>query len=530
MNSPDKFRPVWISLVLVTGMALGFFIDRRISSSALPGRASNENKINQLIGYIQREYVDTISRKRIVEEAMSSIIANLDPHSAYIPASELEEVNEPLKGNFEGIGIEFNILKDTIYVVSALAGGPSEELGIKAGDRIVEVDGKSVAGIHITNNDVVKKLRGPGGSKVRVGIIRRGSKGVLPFTITRGKIPLYSVDASFMLNKNIGYIKVTRFAQTTMDEFQDALNRLKKSGMEKLILDLRGNPGGLLNIATELSDVFLPEGKLIVFTKGRSRPREEFRAGSEGGFEKGNLVVLIDEGSASASEIVAGAVQDNDRGTIVGRRSFGKGLVQEQTNFDDGSAVRLTIARYYTPTGRCIQKPYQLGNQEEYEEEEIVRFRHGEMQHADSIHFNDSLMYKTPKGKVVYGGGGIMPDVFVAADTSERTPLLIQLYMKNVLNQFSISYADKHRKEIEAFGSADRFASSFEVSASLMEELFAYAAKEKISRNPEQEKISSRLIKSQLKALLARAVWRSEGYYRVMQVTDPVIQAGITQL
>ena len=349
MDSGNRLRPIWYALVLVLGLLLGFYLSIRIGGNAKRfGNSTDESKISQLISYIQREYVDTISRQRLIEESMASIVENLDPHSAYIPASELAALNEPLQGNFEGIGIEFNLLKDTIYVVSALAGGPSEALGIRSGDRIVSVDGKNVAGIHITNNDVIKKLRGPGGTRVQVGILRRGQKGIMKFGIVRGKIPIYSVDTHYMLNAQTGYIKVSRFAQTTMEEFNKAMEELLSQGMKKLLLDLRGNPGGLLNVASEMADVFLDADKLIVYTKGRSRARDDFYAGPEGAFQNGPLAILIDEGSASASEIVAGAIQDNDRGTIVGRRSFGKGLVQEQSSFNDGSAVRLTIARYYT--------------------------------------------------------------------------------------------------------------------------------------------------------------------------------------
>ncbi len=531
MDSGNRMRPIWYALVLVLGLLLGFYLSMRISGKGRQlSNSGDESKIAQLISYIQREYVDTISRQRLVEESMASIVENLDPHSAYIPASELAALNEPLQGNFEGIGIEFNLLKDTIYVVSALAGGPSEALGIRSGDRIVSVDGKNVAGIHITNNDVIKKLRGPGGTSVKVGILRRGHKGIMPFVIVRGKIPIYSVDTHYMLNAQTGYIKVSRFAQTTMEEFSKAMDNLLSQGMKKLVLDLRGNPGGLLNVASEMADVFLEGDKLIVYTKGRARARDDFYAGPDGNFQKGPLAILIDEGSASASEIVAGAIQDNDRGTIVGRRSFGKGLVQEQSSFNDGSAVRLTIARYYTPTGRCIQKPYTLGNAEEYMEDEFDRFTHGEFQHPDSIKFNDSLKYTTPKGKVVYGGGGIMPDIFVPADTSERTPLLMQLLMKGVFNQFCIAYAEQHRKSLLTYGDVSAFAEKFTVSESLVEEFMTFAEKEKVIRNKTQEKTSGLFIRNQLKALLARSVYRTEGYYRVLNAGDKTVKRAIQAL
>jgi carboxyl-terminal processing protease len=524
-NNPKKnvFLPLWFSLILIVGIIFGIYLSSRFYGNSKQNRSSTSSrsdKITQLLNYIQREYVDTINNSKLVDSAIESLLSSLDPHSAYIPASELAEMNEPLQGNFDGIGIEFNILDDTIYVVSALSGGPSEALGIRSGDRIISVDGKNVAGIKITNNDVIKKLRGIGGTKVNVGILRRGSKNVLKFTITRGKIPIYSVDVSYMVNDELGYIKISRFAQTTYDEFMSALEKLKKNGMKKLVLDLRGNPGGLLNIATELTDEFLPANKLIVFTKGKSRPKEEVISTSGGSWEKEPLVVLIDEGSASASEILAGALQDNDRATIVGRRSFGKGLVQEQSDFPDGSAVRLTIARYYTPTGRSIQKPYVLGHQKEYAEEEWERFKNGELLNSDSIKFNEKDKFKTPKGKIVYGGGGIMPDVFVGLDTTNRSTYLTELYISGAINQFALNYYENHKGEFSAFSSPKDFNTKFLVANELLNSLSDFAEKKGVLKITSQFNFSRVLIQRQLKASFARIIWKNEGYYFVINESD----------
>jgi carboxyl-terminal processing protease len=528
----NVFLPFWFSLILVVGIIFGIYLSSRFNGNTKQGKASSpkSDKITQLLNYIQREYVDTINNERLVDSAIESLLSSLDPHSAYIPASELAEMNEPLQGNFDGIGIEFNILDDTIYVVSALSGGPSEALGIRSGDRIISVDGKNVAGIKITNNDVIKKLRGIGGTKVNVEILRRGSKNVLKFTITRGKIPIYSVDVSYMVDNSVGYIKISRFAQTTYDEFMDALDKLKKSGMKKLVLDLRGNPGGLLNIATELTDEFLPANKLIVFTKGKSRPKEEVFSTSGGSWEKEPLVVLIDEGSASASEILAGALQDNDRATIVGRRSFGKGLVQEQSDFPDGSAVRLTIARYYTPTGRSIQKPYVLGHQKEYAEEEWDRFKHGELLNSDSIKFNEQDKFKTPKGKIVYGGGGIMPDVFVGLDTTNRSTYLTELYISGAINQFALNYYENHKSEFLSFLSPKDFNAKYFVANELLNSLSDFAEKKEVKKISSQLNYSRDIIKRQLKASFARIIWKNEGYYFVMNESDLTIKKSLNLL
>ncbi|MES2836247.1 MAG: S41 family peptidase [Bacteroidota bacterium] len=523
----NPWSPLIYALLLIVGIFLGFQFSNNSSAKLFLKQNNTFTKINEVLNYVEEAYVDTISKSSLSELALNAIIQQLDPHSAYIPAAEIAEMNEPLQGNFEGIGIEFNLLNDTIIVVSALSGGPSEAVGIRAGDRIVKVENKIVAGIKIKNNDVLKMLRGQGGTKVKVAVVRNGNRSPIDFTITRGKIPIYSLDAAYMATANIGYIKISRFAATTYDEYVDAFNKLKAKGMQKLILDLRGNPGGFLNAAISLSDEFLSKNKMIVYTQGKARPKENYFATEKGGFEKQDLVVLIDEGSASASEIVAGAVQDNDRATVVGRRSFGKGLVQEQSDFADGSALRLTIARYYTPTGRSIQKPYKNGEAEDYYSEEQSRFSHGELQHEDSIKFADSLKYKTPKGKIVYGGGGIMPDVFVPIDTNGRSFYLTELFYTGLIQQFALTYADKQREKLKKYVSFDNFNSTFKVTDVLLEDLFAFAEKNKVKRNAREAQQSKALISLYLKANIARNIWRNEGYYPVVNSNDKAFQKAV---
>ncbi|HQX69038.1 MAG TPA: S41 family peptidase, partial [Bacteroidia bacterium] len=466
MQSDQKknFQPLWYALLITVGIVIGVSLNSSFKggTNILFSRSASGgfNKINDVVNYIRQEYVDTINQQELVNSSITQILQNLDPHSSYIPADELKSVNEPLEGNFEGIGIEFHIQYDTIMVVSTIAGGPSETIGLRPGDRIVEVDKKKVAGIGIKNEDVFKYLRGQEGTKVALKVKRSGIEKLLDFTIVRGKIPIRSIETSFMANANTGFIKISRFSATTYDEFMEAVEALKKQGMQNLILDLRGNPGGYLDAATMLADEFLPDKKLIVYTEGKARPRKNYYATEKGDFEKGKVFVLIDEGSASASEILAGALQDWDRAEIIGRRSFGKGLVQEQTLFPDGSAMRLTVARYYTPTGRSIQKPYKNGYMA-YEEEVYDRFKHGEMVNADSTHFNDSLKYTTPGGKIVYGGGGIMPDVFIPIDTTADNEFARSVFGLGLVSRFSYDYTDKHRNKLNTYKSIDEYIKNF---------------------------------------------------------------------
>ena len=434
-----QYQPIAFSIVLIIGVLIGNFINNpEDGNSKLQIRQSS--KINTILQLIQRDYVDTINQVQLEESALKSILKELDPHSTYIKKERLQTVNEDLEGSFGGIGVEFNIQRDTIVVVSPITGGPSERLGIKSGDRIVVVDKESVTGIGIENKGVIDRLRGEIGTKVSIQIKRKSVNELIDYTITRGEIPLFSLDVKLMLEDRIGYIKLNRFSGTTTDEFLEAAKDLLTDGMENLILDLRGNPGGYLGAAISISDAFLGNGEMIVFTEGRNRKKQEFHADNSGLLIGVKVVVLVDEGSASASEIVAGALQDNDRASIVGRRTFGKGLVQEQMELYDGSAVRLTTQRYYTPTGRSIQKPYENGKLEDYF---LEAYERGE---KDSTKTADSLIFTTPKGNIVYGGGGITPDFFVPTDTTLSSKKLSVFFSKNWIFDFCFNYADGHRK------------------------------------------------------------------------------------
>jgi carboxyl-terminal processing protease len=517
-----NYLPVAFAVVLCAGLYLGTRISSQYSKekSIFSISAGEFNKLSDVLSYIQQEYVDTVNRDMLVNSSIEKMLQALDPHSAYIPAEELRSANEPLEGNFEGIGVEFHLQSDTIMVVSALSGGPSEAVGIRAGDRIVKVEDTLVAGVKITNSEVMQKLRGPGGTKVKVKIARRGVPKLLDFTITRGRIPIYSLDVAYLVNDSTGYVKISRFAATTYDEFMQAALPLKKKGMKHLILDLRGNPGGYLDAATKLADEFLEKNKTIVYTEGKSRPRSNYESTATGDFEDTHVIILIDEGSASASEIVAGALQDWDRATIVGRRSFGKGLVQEQTILPDGSALRLTIARYYTPTGRSIQKPYENGY-EDYNNELMQRFDHNELISADSIQFSDSLKFTTPGGRIVYGGGGIMPDVFVPIDTTGRNnQFLIGVLNSGLTSQFAYDYVDDHRTELQLFKSAKDFTNKFEVSEAVFSNFLKKADGLKIIRTPAEVKDASPYLKNQIKAYIGRQLFKSEAFFPVLLRED----------
>ena len=529
----DKLRIFLLLLPLAFAVVvtIGIFIGMTISSGSLGDisffdhRVNPADKMNQVLRYIENEYVDTVNKEELVELAISEMLHQLDPHSNYIPAVEFEEVAQSMEGNFEGIGIEFNIIRDTIRVVAVIPGGPSHAVGLLPGDQIIKIGDENVAGIKIKNKDVVSRLRGKKGTTVDVSVKRRGAKKLLSFTIQRGKIPLYSVDVSYMVDKETGYVKLNRFSQTSYDEFMTAVNKLKEKGMKKLIFDLRDNGGGFLEIAVMICNEFLEEGKMIVYTEGRKYKREEKYEKKGGTLKYIGLIILQDENSASASEIVAGAIQDNDRGTIVGRRSFGKGLVQRQSQLSDGSAIRLTTARYYTPTGRCIQKPYNQGYAN-YLNEEYDRFEKGELLHADSIKFPDSLKFKTPGGKIVYGGGGIMPDIFVPLDTSSRTPYLNQLIYRGIFNQFCFEYADNNRKVLEKEG-IESFKQKFVVTDEIVRDLVRSGERTGLPRNEKEISKSLPLIKIYLKAGIARNMWGGDGYYPIFNHQDPAFQKGM---
>ncbi|MFM7177290.1 MAG: S41 family peptidase [Bacteroidota bacterium] len=522
--------PLLFSVVLCFGIYIGtrLQVPSGAGSSFFTLSPSGFDKISDIITYIEQEYVDTVDKEKLMDLSIEKMLQSLDPHSSYITAADLNAANEPLEGNFEGIGVEFHIQDDTIMVVSAISGGPSEAVGIRSGDRIVEVNDTLVAGIGINNNDVMRKLRGQGGTKVRVKVFRRGAPKLLSFTITRGKIPIYSLDAAFMADAKTGYIRVSRFAATTYDEFMQAAEKLASKGMSKMIIDLRGNPGGYLDAATKIADEFISEGKSIVYTEGKSRPRADYDATGGGKYESLPVVVLIDEGSASASEILAGALQDWDRATIIGRRSFGKGLVQEQTVLPDGSAIRLTIARYYTPTGRSIQKPYKDGY-DQYNNELNERYAHQELLSLDSIKFLDSLKYTTPKGKVVYGGGGIMPDVFVPIDTTDSSNPFFNLALSGGgLTDFAYDYVDKNRLELSRFKDVESFKSKFQVSE-VVYSSFVRKVTSNVSKMPDVREIAnaSAYIKNLLKANIARQLFGGEGFYPIWLTSDPLYNEAI---
>ncbi|REJ84919.1 MAG: S41 family peptidase [Bacteroidetes bacterium] len=475
------------------------------------------SKVDHALEIIKYYYVDTVNDKKLMEEAVRSVIKELDPHSVYIPLEELREMNEPLVGKFEGIGIQFNIHEDTIMVTATIPGGPSEKLGIKAGDRIVNINDTNVAGVKITNNDVLKKLRGDKGTKVRVDIFRKGSAKLLTYVITRDQIPLFSVDASYMVEPGIGYIKISRFADATVDEFRKALASLKSQGMESLVLDLQGNGGGYLNRAVELSDEFLTAGKKIVFTRGRSNPDEDFMSSNQGGWEKGKLAILIDQYSASASEIVSGAVQDWDRGLIIGRRSFGKGLVQKPFQLPDGSLIRLTVAHYYTPSGRNIQRHYELGKEDEYAKDFSERSARGEWFHEDSIQYSDTTKYFTNAKRVVRGGGGIMPDIFVPIDTSLYSDYYSNLLRSGVMNEFPLTYVDNNRNELKSsYGNVEAFKNAFVIDDKIMNDFLNVAEKMGAKMDSAGYQISEPFIKLQLKALIARNLWDTNAFYVII--------------
>jgi carboxyl-terminal processing protease len=529
-NKRPWINPVIYSILLIIGICIGSAIFRERKTEKFTANPhSSVGKIDNVLDFIEQNYVDTINRDKLEEKTLIAMLNQLDPHSEYIPAADLQHVNEPLQGNFDGIGVDFNVFNDTLCVIHPIPGGPSEKVGVMPGDRIIKVDGKKISGVKITNKKIYEVLRGKKGTKVVVSIKRANTKELIDFTITRGEIPIYSVEVSFMATADVGYIKINRFAAETYEEFRKGFNKLSKAGMKKLILDLRGNGGGYLNAAVDICDEFLSKGMKIVYTKGKASAMKTYFATEKGSFENAALTVLIDEGSASASEIVSGALQDNDRATIIGRRSFGKGLVQEQIEIPDGSAIRLTIARYYTPSGRCIQKSYSKGL-EAYYSEEYDRFDNGEMLSADSIHFADSLKFKTAGGKTVYGGGGIMPDIFVPLDTSYRTSYLNKVSYKGILSDFAFKYTDKHRTELMAYKSGANFNKSFVVTPAMLEDFVAYAQKGGVEKNDVQFKKSAVYLSNQLKALIGRNVYDNDSYFPWILSYDRVFGAALKEL
>lgn len=503
---------------------------QKINTNALRKLQMAEFAIAQL-------YVDSVDEEKLVERAIIEMLAQLDPHSTYNNAEEVKKMNEPLQGNFEGIGVQFQMIEDTLLVIQPVSGGPSEKVGILAGDRITAVNDTLIAGVKMPQEEIMSRLRGPKDTKVELTIVRRGVEEPLLFTVKRDKIPIYSLDAAYMIDRKIGYIRINRFAATTFEEFMEAMKRLRGEGMKDLILDLQGNGGGYLNTAIDMANEFLGHKELIVYTEGRAAKRSDFYAQGNGGFKEGRLVVLVDEYSASASEIVSGAVQDWDRGVVVGRRTFGKGLVQRPIDLPDGSMMRLTVARYYTPSGRCIQKPY-MGDEngedklEKYHKDLLDRYNHGELMHADSIHFPDSLKFTTKRlGRTVYGGGGVMPDFFVPIDTTQYTDWHRNIVAKGIVIKSTTKYIEKYRKKLQSkYKHFDSYHRSFKIDEAFLAEMRDLAEKEGIAFKEDEYKRALPLIKTQLKALIARDLWDMNEYFQVMNETDQCVQQALKVL
>lgn len=522
----NLYIPILIAVSVAAGIIIGNLLKKN-SETSFPGfQITSSNKISTVLGLIQNEYVDSVNTTSIIEETVEQILQNLDPHTTYIPASNMQEVVEEMSGKFSGIGVQFSILEDTVRVVEVISGGPSSQVGLMPGDRIVKVDDSIIAGVNVQNNTVLSLLRGDKNTKVSVGVFRKGNADELEFEITRGDIPLYSVDVSYMIDNETGFIKISRFSNTTYSEFMNGMDKLDKKGAKKVIIDLRQNPGGSLASVLQILDEFLGNGEPMLYTEGQHQPRKTYNASGRQRWENMNLYIMIDEFSASASEILAGAIQDNDRGIIIGRRSFGKGLVQEQIPLSDGSALRLTVARFYTPSGRCIQSPYEEGN-EDYYNNIYERFHNQELLVADSIHFADSLKYTTKSGRIVYGGGGIMPDFFVPADTTGNSAYYGRIYRMGLIYTFAYAYADSHREILSGFNDAYEIDNYLE-KQSVLEEFIKYAAEKNIPRDDDGLKESGLIIKTQLKAYIARNILGEEGFYPIIKEIDKTLLQAIT--
>jgi carboxyl-terminal processing protease len=527
MSEPNNSKyQISLPVVLCIGLAAGVLIGAGINGRSAPGKSGDGlAKLREVFSLVQGDYVDEVKTDGLIDDAIQHMLSKLDPHSTYITAKDREEANEDLRGNYEGIGIEFNIFHDTLTVVTPLSGGPSEAVGLRTGDKIIKVDTTVIAGVHLSNADVMKHLKGQKGTTVKIEVLRKNVKKPIAFKIVRDKIPQFSLDASYMIDHEIGYIKISRFAQTTYDEFQEALAKLKGKGMKKLVLDLQGNPGGYMNQAIELADEFLPAGEKIVFTKGKNKKFDsDAMSTDKGEFQQGDLIVLVNEGSASASEILAGALQDNDRALIVGRRSFGKGLVQSPFDLSDGSELRLTISRYYTPSGRSIQKPYL--DEQEYSKDILKRYKHGEFFTADSVKFNDSLKYKTTNGRTVYGGGGIMPDYFVPLDTALNSHYLNLLYNSNSLQEYTFNYAEQHKAALEKMG-YESYYKDFTVTDAMLNQLVAVGKRNKVQPDEKDMAKNKVVFQVHVKAQIARKIWTNNGFYPIFNQNNEILQQAI---
>lgn len=521
-NNNTRFIPFLLAICLIAGIAIGTFYANHFSGNKLGIINTSSNKLNALLRIIDDQYVDTVNMGELVEEAMPQILSELDPHSSYIPAKDLEAVNADLKGSFSGIGIQFTIQNDTIHVNSVIQGGPSEKVGLMAGDRIVEVDDSAFVGKIVTNSEAMKRLKGEKGSKVKLGVYRPGEKDLLHFTVIRGNIPVKSIDAAYMINEKVGYIKVNKFGETTYPELLIALAKLNQKNCEGLIVDLRGNTGGYMAAAIQMVNEFLPNNRLIVYTQGRKSLREDYNSNGTGSNQKMPLVVLVDEGSASASEIFAGAIQDNDRGTIVGRRSFGKGLVQQPIEFSDGSAIRLTIARYYTPSGRCIQKPYEKGKESEYELDLLTRYEHGEFFSADSIKQDETEVYHTRLGRPVYGGGGIMPDIFVPQDTTGMTSYFRMAANRGLIIRYTFDYTDQNRSTLQKYDTPEKM-EAYLKGQNLLNKFAAWAEKKGLKRRNNLMMKSRRLFEMSLYGNIIYNMLGMEAYVEYLNESDKTV-------
>ncbi len=528
------YLPLLFAVVLVIGVFLGINLNFKSSFQKPDGKFfsisfDNYNKINNILNYVYDSYVDAIDRTELEEHTIKNLLKTLDPHSSYIPASEFREYTDPLMGKFEGIGIEFNMIKDTAMIINPIPGGPSEKIGLMAGDRIVKVEDKNIAGVNISSADIVNMLKGEKGTKVNVSVYRRGVDDLLEFTITRDEIPSYSLDIAYIVDEKIGYIKLSRFSATTHKEFRSALDRLKSKGMSQMILDLRGNQGGFMDIAINIADELLEPRNLIVYTDGHKRSRSYAHAERKGAFESQPLIILIDEWSASASEIIAGAVQDNDRGLIVGRRSFGKGLVQEQVQLGDGSAIRLTVARYYTPTGRSIQSPYEPGDTEDYFSSFFDRLMKDEPHHNDTV-INDSLKFETPAGRTVYGGGGITPDLIVPFPTGENTKFFNTLINRGLIYQFAFDYADRNRDKLARYKNAEGFINNFIIDNTILSRFYQFVNENGVEYDPKDLENPDERIKNHLKAYIGRNIYGNDAFFPVFHKKDRAFKKAVKLL
>ncbi|HNP91598.1 MAG: S41 family peptidase [Parabacteroides sp.] len=517
----NKRIAIWLPVIIAASIALGIFIGNHylsISTGKFRSYASG-NKINAILDIIDEQYVDTVNMSQLVEGAIPKIFSELDPHSGYIPAADAQMVNEELEGSFSGIGVSFNLQTDTILVISVIPGGPSEKAGLLAGDRIITINDSLFAGNNSSQGKIMKTLRGAKNSVVKLGIKRSTSQDLLYFNVTRGDVPVNSVDVAYVVREGVGYIKVNKFARTTYNEFITAIAKLKQQNCKSFIIDLRGNTGGYMDAAINMINEFMANGRLIVYTEGKAFPRNDVYANGTGTCQDAPIVVLTDEFSGSASEIFAGAIQDNDRGLIIGRRTYGKGLVQSQIPLSDGSALRLTIARYYTPSGRCIQKDYELGKTDEYDQDLFNRFMHGEFDSADSIKINNSLKYQTSLGRTVYGGGGIMPDIFIPRDTSGVTSYFSNVINSGVLNLFTLEYSDNNREKLSSFKTYQELYNYLKKQP-LLDKFTNYAVSKGIRKRVTLINISAKLIENQLHSYIVRNFFNDEGFYPIFLKDD----------